>query len=194
MDLRTAATELREQHGLDLEEEEAYRLLNEANRELCVRGEWTRRRVALTSGDPLPDDVHRIIRATVGGREAVQIDELTAAELDHTLLQVRTVYWIATDDDGRDRIYARPVLPVAALAVVAPPGLGPDDEFTPPADFHRACINYVRAVSYGGSEDHAELEAACSQAFESEVDRLRRLRLSRGGRGRVAMRVRGRTA
>jgi hypothetical protein len=69
-----------------------------------------------------------------------------------------------------------------------------DDHFTPPADFHRACIEYVQGVSIGGSEDDLDRRAVHFAEFERQVARLHARRITKdSGRGGATMKIVGQT-
>lgn len=205
MTLAEAVSELEDLHDLDLTEAEAARLLNEAHREMCVRAEWTRKRiefgptVADQAAYALPDEVYRPLKVYVEGLPLTPSSEEEVSRIGTDLRRVaRGLWYIDHDTNGDQAIYVHPVPDAGsaldALCVVYPAVLTDPDEFGVPFDFQRALINYARGVALGSTDDDLEHMGANIQAFEGEVERLRRHRNARTGSGPVRMRILGRTA
>ena len=201
-----AVDELLNLHGLDVSRDEAVRLLNEAHIELCVRSEWTRAELELgptvsaQAAYALPSSVYRPLEVYLNGRLLSPSDKETASRIG-TELRLRSsgLWWLSFDANGVESVSVHPIpvtpdLSLAAFCVVYPVPLAEGAEFAVPWDFHRALIDYVRAVSMASSEDDLESENVALTAFESRVARLRRLRFARTGRGGVRMRISGVTA
>lgn len=207
--LQQASDELRDLHGLDLEETESFRLLNEGYAELCVRSEWTRAtlEIGTTVADqtnyafPSTPTIYRPLKLRVDGQPYTPADEELVDEIVAGTMRLlaRGLYWLDHDADGVENfaIYPTPSeadLVIDALCVVFPDTLEAGDEFGVPGDFARAPIEYTRAVSIGSSEDDPEAQVQGFSAFDAYVTRLRALRRARVGHGPVTMRIRGVTA
>jgi hypothetical protein len=205
MTLGTAATELLERHGLDLEEDEAFAVLNEGHTELCVRSEWTRASVAV--GPSVADQaeyavhasIYRPLRLAVNGAPWIPSDERMVQRIQAGEIRWSQIWYLTHDSAGAEKFGLYPApdtsgLAITAYSIVYPDTLEADDEFVIPRDFHRAPIHYARSVSLGSSEDDTDRENVDAQIFDGYVARLRRHRLSRAGRGPVHMGIEGVTA
>lgn len=202
---QTAVEELAGQsslHGLDLDEPEALRLLNEADTDMCVRSEWTTEivtygtTVADQSDYPLTN-INAVRTVLVGGvpyrpHEGDSIAELRTGDL-YLGRGTHGVYGV----DGETLVlFPTPEAAGVAItgeAVVYPDEFAIDGDFNVPKDFRRGLLNYVRYVSLGSSEDDSARQEYISE-YEAEVERLRRHRITRRGHGRARMRIRGVTA
>lgn len=209
MNLATARSELLDIIGADLENDEANRLLNDGNKELCVRAEWTRATLALGNtvanqrDYELPANVSRVLKFRVNGQLWNPTDEEEADDLlagDLVLVNEPGRWWLSGTASGTDQfsLYPTPTtggLAMTALCVIFPETITDDEAtFTPPEDYHQAPIYYAAARSIGGSEDDLDMRAYYLDQFDGFVGRLRRLRKSRRGNGPVSMRIRGLTA
>lgn len=191
--------------GFDaVEDTEVHRLLNEADRELCVRSGWTRANVELgpTVADQeaytLPDSVYRPLKVKVDGRPYKPADETIVDEIKKGYLrQVKPVWWLSFDEDGVEAVSVYPApsagLDLTALSVVYPDPMADDDDATPtaPEDYHRALGDYAASIIYGYSEDNPDLREYHRARFEEAVIRLRQHRRSRRGKGDVYMAIEG---
>jgi hypothetical protein len=194
--------------GLDLEDDEANRLLNEGNTELCVRSGWTRANVELgpsvidQAAYALPEEVYRPLKVKVNAFPYKPVDEETVDRLGTAELYLRTwgVWWLSFDAAKVESvsIFPAPIadgIPIVTTAIVYPDEMAADsDSPAAPKDFHRGVRDYAASVAYGLDEDNPDLQAFHEDAFERQVERLRQHRNSRVGRGDVRMRVEGITA
>ena len=193
-------------HGLDLDESEALRLLNEADTDMCVRGEWTRKRVELGpsvayQGDYEFDqnEIYRPLRLWVEGAPFEPADEETVGRIGtDTYHRGNGLWYLSESDAGARQISLYPIpteadLEIMASCIVYPEEFEADGSFNVPPDFRRGLVNYVRWVSLGSSEDDSAAENYGS-AYESEVQRLKRHRKAMGGQGPHRMRIKGVTA
>lgn len=187
-------------HGLDLTPEEALRLLNEADADMSVRSGWTRERLELgpavadQSDYDLPESVYQPLHFYVDGLPYEQGDEDMVSRINtDTSLQVRGIWYLPTETTLA--IYPLPAGGESLLAtcVVYPTEFTASGAFHVPPDSRRALLNYVRYVSLGSSEDDSS-RIDYAQEYEAELERLRRRRISRVGRGGAKMRIRGVTA
>lgn len=198
-----------ERAGLDLAGTEARDALNEADRELCIRSEWTRANVAIgpTVADQvayaLPSTVARPLRLWLNGFAYDPSDEDTVRRIEAGELRLRSrgLWWVSHSAAGAESISVYPTpseagQEITLLAVVYPASQMTVETDTPnvPADFHRYLLNYVRAISLGESEDAADLEELHLSKFDEGVARLRQRRISRAGRGPTMVRISGVTA
>ena len=192
-------------HGLDLEPTEALRLLNEAHTDMCVRAQWTRARVELgpTVADQyeytLPETVAEVLAVYLDGLPLGQGDEEQVAVIGtDTYLRARGIWYLADNAAGAQVVGIHPMpetggSTLTARCVVYPTEFAADGAFRVPPDYRRALINYVRYVSLGSSEDDSSRSEYAAE-YESEVERLRRHRITRAGRAGAKMRIRGVTA
>lgn len=199
-----AISELLEIDALDLEDDEAFRLLNEANVELCVRSRWTRATFAI--GPTVAGQAaygfsgHRITEPLAVYVDAVPYtntdrNDVALINIGDRRQRARGNWFIDFASDGTETINLLPIPSTAGqtievLAVYAPTDLATTDRFTPPGDFHRACVEYVQGVSLGGSEDDVDRKAIHMAEFERQVARLHARRITRSTGHRAAqMRV-----
>lgn len=207
MNLAEIRSEAQDILGLDLTDSEADRLANEGATELCVRSEWTRSNVVLgptvsdTIAYNLPSTVHKPLSLYVDGYLYTPADERVIRQIETGELRQRAFgfWWISFTSSGVEQVSLYPTpssaVDLTLLAVVYPDEMTDDtDEPAVPSDFHRAVVDYIAAISLGGSEDNFELRLSYQEQFERQVGRLRRHRLSRTGRGPVEMRIAGSTA
>jgi hypothetical protein len=192
----------------DVTEPEVHALLNEADREMCVRSGWTRADLELgpTVADQvayaLPSRVHRPLKVWVNGRKYDPTDEDTIREIQSGELGLRAngAWWRSWDANGVESVSIYPTpsggLSVVALCVVYPASRMEENDDTPasPEIGHRALRDYAASVVYGYSEDNPELRQFHDEQFEQRVEMVRRLQNSRTGRGDVHMRIENATA
>lgn len=193
--------------GFDaVEDTEVHRLLNEGDRELCVRAGWTRANLELgpTVADQaaytLPESVYRPLKVKVDGRPYKPADETLVDEIKKGYLrQIKPVWFLSFDEDGVEAVSVHPTpstgLDLTATCVVYPEPMADDDDAVPtaPEDFHRALHDYAAGIIYGYSEDNPDLREYHRGRFEEAVIRLRQLRRSRRGQGDVYMAIEGMT-
>ena len=206
-DLQTLRDEAQELFGLDLEDDEADRLYNEADTEFCVQSGWTQGAVDLgpTVADQaayeLPEEVYEPLEVYVNDRPYDAATKRIVKEIGAGTyrLRARGVWWLSVDATGVQSISVYPTpseaLPLEADCVVYPPAME-DDTDTPaaPKNFHRALHEYVQAISLGGSEDDLERKQVHMDEFERQAARCRQHRIRRkSGSGGAQMRVVGLT-
>ena len=194
--------------GLDLEPEEADQLLNEGYQELTARAEWSRvyytdTTVADQEDYTLPANLYRILDVQLSGiPQYLATDEEIAHIRAGNLIQNRdytgsNLYWLEGNSSGVDHLTLYPTPTDAGntilLIYVSIPAALEDDDDTPviPSTFHRAIVNYAAARAYELLEDDKDLADRHTLDFETGVERLRRLRYSRKGRGATQLRVSG---
>lgn len=195
--------------GLDLTDDEANELLNEADRELCVRAEWTRATVSIgpTVADQaaysLPSTVARPLKLYVNGLPGWEpSDEETALRLasNDLYLRARGIWYISYSSAGAESIVLYPTpdeagQSISLVAVVYPTEMSTDASSpASPADFNRYLLAYAKGTALGEIEDAAELQAFHMTQFEEGVARLRARRTSRVGHGPIQARIAGVTA
>lgn len=215
-DLAALRSRAQDIFGLDLEDDEATELYNEADTELCTQSGWTQESVTLDASTydgqtlfPLPDEVFEVLRVTVNGYPypSVGIEDGTELNLESGVFHLRARgawYYLPGPNGNGDRSTGSAVVYpacsegdlVIAAAVVYPDPMV-DDTDTPacPPSFERGLHAYVQAISLGGSEDDIERADRHMAEFDRQVNRLRahRIRRANGNRG-ARMRVEGLTA
>jgi hypothetical protein len=210
--LATLRADLLTLAGQKLTPAQADALLNEGNSELCVRSEWTRANLSLgplvdgQAAYTLPATVNRVLKVKINGKPLLPADEETVDQIKADDLRLASgahgLYWLSFNASGVESVsvYPTPGLTDVGLSLIANCVVYPavmDDDNDPPAvptDFHRAVRDYAAAKAYGFREDNIELRAFHDQEFENAVERLRRLRFARVGRGHTRMRIEGVTA
>jgi hypothetical protein len=188
--------------GFDLEPAETVALLNEADRELCTRSEWTRANLSLgptVSGQEayaIPTAVARILKVKVDGRRYGSTGEETADRIKTGELWGGLAYWVSVDADGVQHLSLTPA-PDSDLSIVATcvvlPSLMVDDADTPssPEQFHQYLLDYVASVAYRREEDNLEMADYAQGHFDRAVSQLQRYRMNFVGSGPIQAKVLG---
>lgn len=202
-------SELDDLAGLDLEEDEAERLINEARRKLLTESEWRRANVEVgpTVADQetydAPAGLYRILKLKVDGYPCFPIDEQTIDKLktdpewSYGLPSGAAFYYLTHSSAAAELIGIYPAPSEAGNAIVATivkepsdiPSTGEDPDV--PTGSQWAIRHYVAAVSYALSEDLKDLADSHRSEFDRAVEELRSLRNKRSRRGPMQARVVG---
>lgn len=202
----TLRSDVDELAGLDLEEAERDRLINEAVADLCIRTEWTRATVNLgptVAGQEdydIPPEVNRVLKLSVGGVPYTRGSEAQKELLDLGDLRLRGrggLFWSSFGPTGIEQVSLYPApqspgQPINALSVIYPEPMTEDTDEPPvPREFRSAILDWVCAYAQGYQEDGLEARAFFQQEFDRKASSLKALRNSRVGRGPAQMQIAG---